>query len=108
MLDIAGTVCERPLVNLLANQVYGALPADDVTTGLGGGAESYVDGCVPVPAGPGLGVTSTPGRSTATRSCTGPPEASLLRRPGRTVCRARTPEAATDYCCVGYWWPGYC
>jgi len=43
-----------------ANQAYGALLADDVTAGFGGGIESYVDGSVPVPAGPGLGVTLDP------------------------------------------------
>ncbi|HJQ47218.1 MAG TPA: mandelate racemase/muconate lactonizing enzyme family protein [Amycolatopsis sp.] len=40
-----------------ANQAYGALLADDVTAGFGGGVEAYVEGCVPVPADPGLGVT---------------------------------------------------
>jgi L-alanine-DL-glutamate epimerase-like enolase superfamily enzyme len=38
-----------------ANQAYGALLADDVTVGFGG-AESYVDGSVAPPDGPGLGV----------------------------------------------------
>jgi L-alanine-DL-glutamate epimerase-like enolase superfamily enzyme len=45
-----------------ANQAYGALLADDVTTGFGGGIASYVDGCVPVPDAPGLGVTLDPER----------------------------------------------
>lgn len=39
-----------------ANQAYGALLSDDICTGFGGGTESYVDGCVTVPTGPGLGV----------------------------------------------------
>lgn len=39
-----------------ANQGYGALLADDVTDGFGGGLESYVDGTLAVPTGPGLGV----------------------------------------------------
>jgi L-alanine-DL-glutamate epimerase-like enolase superfamily enzyme len=39
-----------------ANQAYGALLADDVTTGFGGTLESYVDGTLSVPDGPGLGV----------------------------------------------------
>lgn len=43
-----------------ANQAYGALLADDVTAGFGGGIASYVDGCVPVPDAPGLGVTLDP------------------------------------------------
>ncbi|MQA10494.1 MAG: mandelate racemase [Pseudonocardiaceae bacterium] len=39
-----------------ANQAYGANLADDVTSNFGGGIDSYVDGCVTVPDGPGLGV----------------------------------------------------
>lgn len=39
-----------------ANQAYGALLADDVTDGFGGGVESYVDGTLAAPEGPGLGV----------------------------------------------------
>jgi L-alanine-DL-glutamate epimerase-like enolase superfamily enzyme len=39
-----------------ANQAYGALLADDVTEGFAGTFESYVDGTLGVPAGPGLGV----------------------------------------------------
>lgn len=45
-----------------ANQAYGALLADDITRDFGGGAESYSDGCVSVPDGPGLGVTLDPER----------------------------------------------
>lgn len=45
-----------------ANQAYGALLADDVTEGFGGGVDSYVDGSVPVPEGPGLGVRLDPER----------------------------------------------
>ncbi len=43
-----------------ANQAYGALLADDVTDGFGGGVESYVDGTLTVPDGPGLGVRLDP------------------------------------------------
>ncbi len=43
-----------------ANQAYGALLADDVTTGLTGTFESYVDGTLEVPGGPGLGVALDP------------------------------------------------
>jgi L-alanine-DL-glutamate epimerase-like enolase superfamily enzyme len=39
-----------------ANQAYGALLADDVTTGFGGPAANYRDGGLDVPTGPGLGV----------------------------------------------------
>ncbi|MBO0848115.1 MAG: mandelate racemase/muconate lactonizing enzyme family protein [Pseudonocardia sp.] len=39
-----------------ANQAYGALLADDVTTGFGGPAANYRDGRLDVPTGPGLGV----------------------------------------------------
>jgi L-alanine-DL-glutamate epimerase-like enolase superfamily enzyme len=39
-----------------ANQGYGALLADDVTIGFGGGIESYVEGRLEPSAGPGLGV----------------------------------------------------
>lgn len=45
-----------------ANQAYGALLADDVTEGFGGGLESYVDGHVVVPSEPGLGVRLDPER----------------------------------------------
>ncbi|MFC4001778.1 mandelate racemase/muconate lactonizing enzyme family protein [Prauserella oleivorans] len=45
-----------------ANQAYGALLADDVTSGFGGGLESYADGCMEVPSGPGLGVALDPDR----------------------------------------------
>ncbi|GAA5121560.1 mandelate racemase/muconate lactonizing enzyme family protein [Haloechinothrix salitolerans] len=45
-----------------ANQAYGSLLADDVTDGFGGGAELYVDGRVPVPDGPGLGIRLDPDR----------------------------------------------
>jgi L-alanine-DL-glutamate epimerase-like enolase superfamily enzyme len=45
-----------------ANQAYGALLADDITTGFGGGLDSYQDGCVAVPTGSGLGVTLDPER----------------------------------------------
>jgi L-alanine-DL-glutamate epimerase-like enolase superfamily enzyme len=45
-----------------ANQAYGALLADDVTTGFGGGVETYVDGCVPIPTAPGPGVQLDPER----------------------------------------------
>ncbi|MGH3435239.1 MAG: mandelate racemase/muconate lactonizing enzyme family protein [Sciscionella sp.] len=40
-----------------ANQAYGALLADDVTSGFGGPASGYRDGCLEVPAAPGLGVS---------------------------------------------------
>ncbi|RBM19142.1 mandelate racemase [Prauserella sp. PE36] len=40
-----------------ANQAYGALLADDVTVGFGGGIDGYEGGRVPVPTAPGLGVT---------------------------------------------------
>lgn len=39
-----------------ANQAYGALLAGDVTEGFGGGIESYVDGTLTPPTGPGIGV----------------------------------------------------
>lgn len=39
-----------------ANQAYGALLADDITVGFGGPAGNYRDGCLEVPAAPGLGV----------------------------------------------------
>lgn len=45
-----------------ANQAYGALLADDVTAGFGGGIEAYVDGTLAVPDGPGLGVRLDPER----------------------------------------------
>lgn len=53
-----------------ANQAYGALLADDVTAGFGGGIGEasdgvtghYRDGRIPVPDGPGLGVTLDPAR----------------------------------------------
>lgn len=45
-----------------ANQAYGALLADDITRGFGGGAENYADGCIVVPEGPGLGVALDPER----------------------------------------------
>lgn len=44
-----------------ANQAYGALLTDDVVRGgFGGPLENYRDGCLPVPAGPGLGVELDP------------------------------------------------
>ncbi|GAB2751018.1 L-Ala-D/L-Glu epimerase [Salinifilum aidingensis] len=39
-----------------ANQAYGALLSDDVTTAFGGPDSNYRDGCLAVPAAPGLGV----------------------------------------------------
>ncbi|MGH3758421.1 mandelate racemase/muconate lactonizing enzyme family protein [Actinophytocola sp.] len=48
-----------------ANQSYGALLAGDVTDGFGGGVESYVDGTLTVPDGPGLGVRLDPDKVAA-------------------------------------------
>src|SRR5690606_25396593 len=45
-----------------ANQAYGALLADDITAGFGGGVDAYDDGCIAVPHGPGLGVRLDPDR----------------------------------------------
>lgn len=45
-----------------ANQAYGALLADDVTAGFGGGLDSYPDGRLTVPDAPGLGVRLDPER----------------------------------------------
>lgn len=45
-----------------ANQAYGALLADDITAGFGGGVESYVDGSIAVPTDPGIGVRLDPDR----------------------------------------------
>jgi L-alanine-DL-glutamate epimerase-like enolase superfamily enzyme len=45
-----------------ANQAYGALLAGDVTRDFGGGVDSYLDGHIPVPTGPGLGVELDPDR----------------------------------------------
>lgn len=39
-----------------ANQAYGALLADDITTGFAGPAENYRQGCLEVPTAPGIGV----------------------------------------------------
>lgn len=39
-----------------ANQAYGSLLADDITTGFGGGLDSYSSGHIAVPDGHGLGV----------------------------------------------------
>ncbi|GAB3301948.1 mandelate racemase/muconate lactonizing enzyme family protein [Parasphingorhabdus pacifica] len=39
-----------------ANQAYGALLADDITSGFGGPDDNYSHGCLEVPAEPGLGV----------------------------------------------------
>jgi L-alanine-DL-glutamate epimerase-like enolase superfamily enzyme len=39
-----------------ANQAYGALLSGDITRGFGGGVDSYREGHIPVPTGPGLGV----------------------------------------------------
>jgi L-alanine-DL-glutamate epimerase-like enolase superfamily enzyme len=48
-----------------ANQAYGALLADDVTDGFGGGIDSYVDGTLSAPDGPGIGVRLDPDRVAA-------------------------------------------
>ncbi|WP_395104831.1 mandelate racemase/muconate lactonizing enzyme family protein [Actinomadura sp. SCN-SB] len=39
-----------------ANQGYAALLAGDVTRGFGGGVDGYLNGEIPVPTGPGLGI----------------------------------------------------
>lgn len=40
-----------------ANQAYGGLLSDDITTGFGGPDHNYRDGCLEIPNEPGLGVT---------------------------------------------------